>query len=94
MKKLLNSIKVFCVIGAMAIGAVSCDFLDIVPDDVPTIDHAFQDKAQAEKYLYTCYSYLMPYMDYTKDPAVMGSGEFLSYQTGNGAINLYNLGLR
>lgn len=93
MKKLLNSIKVFCVMGAMAIGAVSCDFLDIVPDDVPTIDHAFQDKAQAEKYLYTCYSYLMPYMDYTKDPAVMGSGEFLSYQTGNGAISLYNLGL-
>ena len=71
----------------------ACDFLDVVPDDVPTMSHAFEDKAQAEKYLFTCYSYLPPFMDATKDPAMMGSGEFLSYETGNGAISLYNYGL-
>lgn len=71
----------------------SCDYLDVVPDDIPTLDHAFEDKAQAEKYLYTCYGYLPEYMSPAKDPAIMGSGEFLSYTTGNGAISLYNLAL-
>lgn len=73
--------------------ALSCDFLNVVPNDVPTLDHAFEDKNQAEKYLFTCYSYLPPYMNPTKDPAIMGSGEFLSYENGSGAISLYNLGL-
>lgn len=47
----------------------SCDYLDVVPDDIPTLDHAFEDKAQAEKYLYTCYGYLPEYMSPAKDPA-------------------------
>lgn len=71
----------------------SCDYLDVVPNDIPTLDHAFEDKAQAEKYLYTCYGYLPEYMSPAKDPAIMGSGEFLSYTTGNGAVSLYNLAL-
>lgn len=37
----------------------SCNsFLDIVPDNVPVIDHAFTNAMEAEKYLFTCYSYL------------------------------------
>ena len=37
----------------------SCDdFLDIVPDNVATIDYAFRDKARAEQFLFTCYSYM------------------------------------
>lgn len=82
--------------GALLIGVSSfmaCDFLDVVPDDVPTLDHAFEDRAKAEKYLFTCYGHLPEAMNPAKDPAVMGSGEFLSYTTGNGAISLYNLGL-
>lgn len=38
--------------------AFSCDFLDIVPDNVQTIDHAFSNSTEAEKYLFTCYSRL------------------------------------
>jgi hypothetical protein len=33
-------------------------FLDIVPDNVPTLDNAFANRQEAEKYLFTCYSYL------------------------------------
>lgn len=33
-------------------------FLDVVPDNVVTIDNAFTLKREAEKYLFTCYSYL------------------------------------
>ena len=90
MKK--NILK-FAAILVAGLQITSCDFLNIVPNDIATLDHAFEDRAQAEKYLFTCYSYLPPYMDPAKDPAIMGSGEFLSYETGNGAISLYNLGL-
>lgn len=37
----------------------SCkDYLDIVPDNVPTVDLAFSNSLTAEQYLFTCYSYL------------------------------------
>lgn len=50
-------------IGGLLVGcallSVSCNsFLDIVPDNVPVIDHAFTNAMEAEKYLFTCYSYL------------------------------------
>ncbi|WP_288737638.1 RagB/SusD family nutrient uptake outer membrane protein [uncultured Parabacteroides sp.] len=32
--------------------------LDVIPDNLPTIDHAFNNRASAETYLFTCYSYL------------------------------------
>lgn len=38
--------------------ATSCNYLDVVPDNVATLDNAFSDRYTAEKYLYTCYSYL------------------------------------
>lgn len=36
----------------------ACDFLDVVPDDAPTIEDAFKNRAAAEKALFTCYSFL------------------------------------
>ena len=50
-------------IGGLLVGcallSASCNsFLDIVPDNVPVIDHAFTNAMEAEKYLFTCYSYL------------------------------------
>lgn len=50
----------------------SCDeYLDIVPDNVATLDHAFRDRVRAERYLYTCYSY-MPRIGSGNDPALVG----------------------
>jgi len=42
------------------IGLQSCEkeFLDVVPDNVATIDQAFKLRNEAEKYLFTLYSYL------------------------------------
>ncbi|MEJ2883919.1 RagB/SusD family nutrient uptake outer membrane protein [Pedobacter sp. GR22-6] len=38
---------------------LSCKkYLDVVPDNVATIDNAFTSRNEAEKYLFTCYSYL------------------------------------
>lgn len=33
-------------------------FLDVVPDNVATIDNAFTNRQEAEKFLFTCYNYL------------------------------------
>lgn len=36
----------------------SCNYLDVVPDERPTEEDAFQDKYAAERYLYSCYSFM------------------------------------
>jgi hypothetical protein len=54
MKK-INIILLIAVIGTF----LSCKkYLDVVPDNVATIDYAFNLRASAEKYLFTCYSYM------------------------------------
>ncbi|RAW02429.1 RagB/SusD family nutrient uptake outer membrane protein [Pseudochryseolinea flava] len=43
----------------LTFSVMSCDnYLDVVPDDITTIDHAFSLANETEKYLFTCYSYL------------------------------------
>ncbi|RIJ45748.1 RagB/SusD family nutrient uptake outer membrane protein [Maribellus luteus] len=71
MKKLKNYILLFLMM--FAFGA--CDYLDIVPDNVATIDNAFTDKYNAEKYLFTCYSYLPKMGSTGNNPAILGSDE-------------------
>jgi hypothetical protein len=53
--KMLN--KLFILAG-LVFGVISCDYLDVVPDDAPTLDDAFKNRAAAEKSLFTCFSYL------------------------------------
>jgi hypothetical protein len=36
----------------------SCDYLDVVPDNIATLDHAFANRLEAERFLFTCYSYI------------------------------------
>ncbi len=55
---------------------ISCDFMDIVPDMIATIeDNAFSMRSQAEKFLFTCYSYLPNVGDMTNEPALLGGDE-------------------
>ena len=59
----------------------SCDsFLDVVPDNIPTIDNAFSDKNNAEKYLFTCYSYLPEFSGNHTNPALFGDDIWYSAQ--------------
>lgn len=51
------------------------NFLDIVPDNVATIDYAFRLRSTAERYLFTCYSYMPGHGDYTTNPAFAGGDE-------------------
>src|SRR5690554_6215911 len=52
------------------------DFLDIVPDNVATIDHAFTDRVTAERFLATIYSYMPRIGDLAADPAILASDEY------------------
>lgn len=41
----------------------SCqDYLDIIPDNIATLDFAFRDRVRAEQYLFTCYSHMPQHM--------------------------------
>ncbi|WP_298652625.1 RagB/SusD family nutrient uptake outer membrane protein [uncultured Proteiniphilum sp.] len=53
MKNLIKIISAF-----FLMGMVSCDFLDVVPDDTATLDHAFSNRSVTDKFLRTCYSHL------------------------------------
>lgn len=56
----------------------SCtDYLDVVPDNLATIDYAFYDRMGAEKFLTTCYSYLPRFGSYGSDVSIQGSDEVM-----------------
>ncbi|TKG88752.1 RagB/SusD family nutrient uptake outer membrane protein [Puteibacter caeruleilacunae] len=58
------------------LGIMGCnDYLDVVPDGVGTIDHAFIDAYAAEGYLFTCYRYLPNSAHFSENPALMGCDE-------------------
>lgn len=55
---------------------MSCqNFLDVVPDDIPTVDHAFKTRYQAEGFLYGLFSYLPAFADAGSNPAMLGGDE-------------------
>ena len=58
------------------------DYLDIVPDNLATIDLAFSNQYNAEKYLATCYSYLPNESGINQNPA-LNAGDEIWYPEGH-----------
>jgi hypothetical protein len=50
-------------------------YLDVVPDNIATIDNAFTMRSEAEKFLYTCYSYMPRDGNLDSDPSILGGDE-------------------
>ncbi|WP_343319014.1 RagB/SusD family nutrient uptake outer membrane protein [Sphingobacterium multivorum] len=70
------------ILGVLIFSVVSCKkYLDVIPDNIATIDNAFSLRNQAEKYLFTCYSFL-PKLGDMENPAFLGSGEFITPNPG------------
>ena len=87
--------KLYIVIILFLGSLTSCDYLDIVPDNIATIDYAFRNKIEAEKYLFTCYSYLPGQGSLYWDPAMSGSDDswfhqFVPWNTRNIAMGKQN----
>lgn len=85
----MKKIRLF--IGCCLAAAVcSCDaFLDIVPDDIATIDNAFTMRAQAEKYLFTCYYYLPNHGLLEANPALAGGDELYITESFRSAAHVH-----
>jgi hypothetical protein len=64
------------VLGIMALTLASCNYLDIVPENVSTVDDMFADRYAAEKSLASCY-WALPRTggSWDTNPAILGSLE-------------------
>jgi len=83
-------IKVLIVASVLGFNACG-DWLDVIPEGVPTIDMAFNSRSQAIKYLATCYSYA-PRTGSMDDPAMLGGDEIWTYfSVGYGDYRLSNI---
>src|SRR5690242_17180787 len=64
----------------------SCNkYLNVVPDDVATIDNAFALRSAAEKFLFTCYSYMPSQGSTGSNPAFFGGDELWLVPTASSA---------
>jgi len=58
----------------------SCeDYVDVVPDNIATIEYSFRDRVGAQRFLASCYTYLPNTGDINADPAIMGSDELWTF---------------
>lgn len=73
----MKKIKSIIILLLIAFTVSTCDsYLDIIPDNVATMDHAFTDRVSAERFLATIYSYMPQIGDITADPAILASDEW------------------
>lgn len=56
----------------------ACDYLNVVPDNIATIDNAFTNREMAEKFLFTCYSYMPEHASPYSQSFLIGD-EFWAY---------------
>jgi hypothetical protein len=75
--------------GLLTVGSCS-KYLDFVPDNVATIDNAFAMRSSAEKYLFTCYSFLPLHGNIDANPAFTAGDEIMIPVEMLGVDNLPN----
>src|SRR5690606_34031506 len=69
----MKNIRIY-VFAALLLGQTSCSkYLDIVPDNVATLENAFTMRNTAERYLFTIYSYLPNLGSIPASPSLLGS---------------------
>ena len=78
---------IFIFIALCTLSACS-KFLDVVPDNVATLDNAFTTRIEAKKYLFTCYSYIPRNGDLSDDPAMLAGDELWRFATETGYFSI------
>jgi hypothetical protein len=58
------------------------DFLDVVPDNVATLDIVFNNRNSAERYLFSCYSFVPDYGSIVANPGMAAGHETWHYTLG------------
>ena len=72
MKKIYN---LFLIMLSFTFSLGCNDFLDVTPDNIATIDYAFRLRSTAERFLFTCYSYMPNQGSLNENPALLGGDE-------------------
>jgi hypothetical protein len=62
------------------------DYLNVVPDNLATVDMAFNTRDQAEKYLATCYSFMPRDGNIDEDPTLLGGDELWTFSNSSDAM--------
>ena len=73
--KKINSAIISVILLSVWINFSCSDFLDIVPDNTATIEHAFKKRSQAEGYLYGIYGFLPLFSRPDYNPAFLAGEE-------------------
>jgi starch-binding outer membrane protein, SusD/RagB family len=86
MKK-YKCLAAFALLVLFALGACK-EYLDVVPDNVATLENAFTRRMEAEKYLFTCYSYMPKHGDPNDDPGLVAGDELWRFATEKGFMEV------
>jgi len=76
MKK--NKYKIILVLTTILLGLTgpSCNnYIDVVPDNIPTVDYAFNNRNEAEAFLFGCFSFLPSHINPNSNPALLSGDE-------------------
>jgi hypothetical protein len=71
----MKTIKILLIIGFLGVASGCQKYLDVVPDATATIENAFTQRSTAEKFLFTCYSYMPKHGDMDDNPAFNAGDE-------------------
>ena len=90
--KSIAQLKMLCILITGLLMLSSCKkYLDIVPDNVATIDNAFTSRNEAEKYLFTCYSYLPNNANPTTNIGFLGGDEIWIPKSRRGNLENFSM---
>ncbi len=72
----MKIIKTTIILSLLVVYSACNKFMDIVPDNIATIENAFTMRATAERFLFTCYSYMPEHGSLSANPAFTAGDEF------------------
>jgi hypothetical protein len=75
MKNFKNKIKKLAAVLVLVTGTSACNYLDIVPNDISTIDDAFKRPNEALNFLYSTYGFMPNENDMFNAIALWGTDE-------------------
>ncbi|HTD93420.1 MAG TPA: RagB/SusD family nutrient uptake outer membrane protein [Chitinophagaceae bacterium] len=68
----------YILLAVLLVSGMSCKkYLDVVPDNVGTLEYAFRNRNEAENYLFSCYAYLQRLSDVSQNAGFTTSSEII-----------------
>jgi hypothetical protein len=71
----MRKIRLAIILTCISVLSACNQYLDVIPDNMATIDYAFNLRSSAERYLFTCYSYMPDHGHFNTNPAINGADE-------------------